>query len=169
MDGDARGRGPGNRRIRRLTGVAEEETEAPLAAPARIAMVFLADGWSVAVQLGRGGREEGERMQVTGAIAFRDEVGALRRLPARADLVRREATTRLDLTLQEDGLSVMTVPLEESATLKIGERLKELVSGLGMSLSIGFAAEALFGRTQQIERITFSFASAARGRSDQGA
>ncbi len=128
---------------------------------ARAAMLFSATGWTFNVRLGRSGREEGEGIMLMGEISYRAAAGDRRVHPARAMVVKSDARKRLDLVLAPQE-AVLTIPLEPFAMQRLQERLKDLVSGHGMAVRIGFAAEETPER-QVLEAVDFAFSSTPRG------
>lgn len=128
---------------------------------ARIAMLFSASGWTFNVRLGRSGREEGEGVIIMGEVSYRTASGERRVHPARAMVVKSDARKRLDLTLSPKE-TVITIPLEPFAMQRLQDRLKELVSGYGMTVRIGFSAEET-GERQVLEAVDFAFSSPQRG------
>jgi hypothetical protein len=130
-------------------------------AKSRISMLFSASGWTFNVRLGRSGREEGEGVILMGEVSYRTPSGERRIHPARAMVVKADARKRLDLVLSQKE-SVITIPLEPFAMQRLQERLKELVSGYGMNVRIGFSAEETNER-QILEAVDFAFSSAQRG------
>jgi hypothetical protein len=127
----------------------------------RLAMLFSAAGWTFNVRLGRSGREEGEGVMIMGEVSYRTASGERRVHPARAMVVKSDARKRLDLTLSPKE-TVLTIPLEPFAMQRLLDRLKELVSGYGMSVRIGFSAEET-GDRQVLDAVDFAFSSAQRG------
>jgi hypothetical protein len=131
----------------------------------RVPMLFSASGWTFNVRLGRSGREEGEGVILMGEVSYRTAGGERRIHPARAMVVKSDARKRLDLVLSQKE-SVITIPLEPFAMQRLQERLKELVSGYGMSVRIGFSAEETNER-QMLEAVDFAFSSSQRSGSRQ--
>jgi hypothetical protein len=133
----------------------------------RIAMLFSASGWTFNVRLGRSGREEGEGIILMGEVSYRTAGGERRVHPSRAMVVKSDARKRLDLVLggQE---AVLTIPLEPFAMQRLQDRLKDLVSGYGMTVRIGFTAEDLPER-QALEAVDFAFSSVPRNAPGQKA
>jgi hypothetical protein len=127
----------------------------------RLSMLFSATGWTFNVRLGRSGREEGEGVILMGEVSYRTGSGERRVHPARAMVVKSDARKRLDLTLSPKE-TVITIPLEPFALQRLQDRLKELVSGYGMAVRIGFAAEETQER-QMLEAVDFAFSSPQRG------
>jgi hypothetical protein len=125
--------------------------------PPRIAMLFSATGWTFNVRLGRSGREEGEGIMIMGEISYRTAAGERRVHPARAMVVKSDARKRLDLVLNPQE-AVLTIPLEPFAMQRLQDRLKDLVSGYGMAVRIGFSAEENPER-QVLEAVDFAFSS----------
>lgn len=143
------------------TGEGGAETRENTAKP-RLAMLFSASGWTFNVRLGRSGREEGEGVIIMGEVSYRTANGERRLYPARAMVVKSDARKRLDLVLSQKE-TVITIPLEPFAMQRLQDRLKELVSGHGMNVRIGFSAEET-GERQTLEAVDFAFSSQqARG------
>lgn len=126
----------------------------------KIAMLFSANGWTFNVRLGRSGREEGEGIMLVGEVGYRTASGERRVHPARAMVVKSDARKRLDIVLAPQD-TVLTIPLEPFAMQRLQERLKDLVSGYGMTVRIGFSAEDNPER-QVLEAVDFAFSSAPR-------
>jgi hypothetical protein len=126
----------------------------------RLSMLFSASGWTFNVRLGRSGREEGEGVILMGEVSYRTGSGERRVHPARAMVVKSDARKRLDLTLSPKE-TVITIPLEPFALQRLQDRLKELVSGYGMAVRIGFSAEETQER-QMLEAVDFAFSSPQR-------
>ena len=85
-------------------------------------------------------------------------------------VVKSDARKRLDLVLSPQE-AVLTIPLEPFAMQRLQDRLKDLVSGYGMAVRIGFTAEETPER-QALEAVDFAFSSvpkAAAGRTARGA
>ena len=139
--------------------------------PPRVAMLFSATAWTFNVRLGRSGREEGEGIIIMGEVSYRTAGGERRVHPARAMVVKSDARKRLDLVLAPQE-AVLTIPLEPFAMQRLQDRLKDLVSGYGMAVRIGFSAEETPER-QGLEAVDFAFSSASRSavtqRAAQGA
>ncbi|MGH6924084.1 MAG: hypothetical protein ACRED5_10125 [Propylenella sp.] len=127
----------------------------------KLAMLFSATGWTFNVRLGRSGREEGEGVLLMGEVSYRTGSGERRLHPARAMVVKSDARKRLDLVLSQKE-SVLTIPLEPFAMQRLQDRLKELVSGYGMTVRIGFSAEET-GEKQILDAVDFAFSSPQRG------
>jgi hypothetical protein len=128
--------------------------------PPRIAMLFSATGWTFNVRLGKSGREEGEGIIIMGEVSYRTAAGERRAHPARAMVVKSDARKRLDLVLAPQE-AVLTIPLEPFAMQRLQDRLKDLVSGYGMAVRIGFTAEENPER-QALDAVDFAFSSAPR-------
>jgi hypothetical protein len=126
----------------------------------RTSMLFSATGWTFNVRLGRSGREEGEGIMLVGEIGYRTAAGDRRTYPARAMVVKSDARKRLDLVLAPQE-AVLTIPLEPFAMQRLQDRLKDLVSGHGMAVRIGFSAEETPER-QVLEAVDFAFSSLSR-------
>ena len=126
-------------------------------APPRIAMLFSATGWTFNVRLGRSGREEGEGIIIMGEISYRTAAGERRVHVGRAMVVKSDARKRLELVLAPQE-AVLTIPLEPFAMQRLQDRLKDLVSGYGMAVRIGFTAEETPER-QVLEAVDFAFSS----------
>ncbi len=127
----------------------------------KLAMLFSASGWTFNVRLGRSGREEGEGVIIMGEVSYRTASGERRVHPARAMVVKSDARKRLDLVLSQKE-AVLTIPLEPFAMQRLQDRLKELVSGYGMAVRIGFSAEES-GDRQNLDAVDFAFSSSQRG------
>jgi hypothetical protein len=126
----------------------------------KIAMLFSANGWTFNVRLGRSGREEGEGIMLVGEIGYRTAAGERRVHNARAMVVKADARKRLDLVLAQQE-AVLTIPLEPFAMQRLQDRLKDLVSGYGMAVRIGFSADETPER-QILEAVDFAFSSPPR-------
>jgi hypothetical protein len=137
------------------------EPKAAEKAKPRLSMLFSASGWTFNVRLGRSGREEGEGVIIMGEVSYRTGSGERRVHPARAMVVKSDARKRLDLVLSPKE-TVITIPLEPFAMQRLQDRLKELVSGYGMAVRIGFSAEETTER-QTLEAVDFAFSSPQRG------
>ena len=133
----------------------------------RIAMLFSATGWTFNVRLGRSGREEGEGIILMGEVSYRTSGGERRVHPSRAMVVKSDARKRLDLVLGAQE-AVLTIPLEPFAMQRLQDRLKDLVSGYGMAVRIGFTAEDLPER-QALEAVDFAFSSVPKNAPGQKA
>ena len=136
------------------------ETTGRRTGPPRGAMLFSATGWTFNVRLGKSGREEGEGIIVMGEVSYRTPAGERRAHPARAMVVKSDARKRLDLVLAPQE-AVLTIPLEPFAMQRLQDRLRDLVSGYGMAVRIGFTAEESADR-QALEAVDFAFSSAPR-------
>ena len=132
--------------------------------PAKTAMLFSASGWTFNVRLGRSGREEGEGVILIGEVTYRTASGDRRVHPARAMVVKSDARKRLDVLLNPQE-AVLTIPLEPFAMQRLQDRLKDLVSGYGMAVKIGFAAEESPER-QVLDAVDFAFSSVTRSPAD---
>jgi hypothetical protein len=130
----------------------------------RIGMLFSATGWTFNVRLGRSGREEGEGIILVGEVGYRTPGGERRVYPCRAMIVKADARKRLDLVLAPQD-AVLTIPLEPFALQRLQDRLKDLVSGHGMHVRIGFTAEDIAER-QGLEAVDFAFSSHSRAPQD---
>jgi hypothetical protein len=128
--------------------------------PPRFAMLFSATGWTFNVRLGKSGREEGEGIIIMGELSYRTPAGERRVHPARAMVVKSDARKRLDLVLAPQE-AVLTIPLEPFAMQRLQDRLRDLVSGYGMAVRVGFTAEESPER-QALEAVDFAFSSAPR-------
>ncbi len=149
-------------------GSSENGTEAKgEAARPRLTMLFSATGWTFNVRLGRSGREEGEGVIIMGDVSYRTASGERRLYPARAMVVKSDARKRLDLVLSQKE-TVITIPLEPFAMQRLQDRLKELVSGYGMNVRIGFSAEETPER-QVLEAVDFAFSSPQRSAQNRSA
>ena len=131
----------------------------------RVAMLFSANTWTFNVRLGRSGREEGEGVIIMGEVSYRTPAGERRVHPARAMVVKADARKRLELALSPQE-SVVTIPLEPFALQRLQDRLKDLVSGYGMTLRVAFNA-AETGERQPLEAVDFAFSASARGGAPQ--
>jgi hypothetical protein len=80
-------------------------------------------------------------------------------------VVKSDARKRLDLVLAPQE-AVLTIPLEPFAMQRLQDRLKDLVSGYGMAVRIGFQAEESPER-QALEAVDFAFSSASRSNVQQ--
>jgi hypothetical protein len=123
----------------------------------KASMLFSATGWTFNVRLGRSGREEGEGIILVGEIGYRTSTGERCVHSARAMIVKADARKRLDLVLAPQD-AVLTIPLEPFALQRLQDRLKDLVSGHGMAVRIGFSAEEAPER-QVLEAVDFAFSS----------
>jgi hypothetical protein len=130
----------------------------------KISMLFSASGWTFNVRLGRSGREEGEGIIIMGEVSYRTGGGERRVHPARAMVVKSDARKRLDLLLAPQE-AVLTIPLEPFAMQRLQDRLKDLVSGYGMAVRIGFTAEETPER-QVLEAVDFAFSSVPKTQHD---
>jgi hypothetical protein len=128
--------------------------------PPRVPMLFSATAWTFNVRLGRSGREEGEGIIIMGEVSYRAPGGERRVYPGRAMVVKSDARKRLDLVLSPQEV-VLTIPLEPFAMQRLQDRLKDLVSGYGMAVRIGFQADDVPER-QALETVDFAFSSASR-------
>jgi hypothetical protein len=149
-----------NRDKRDSTREAGPEAANRRGGPPRLAMLFSASGWTFNVRLGRSGREEGEGIMMVGEITYRTPAGERRAHPGRAMVVKSDARKRLDLVLAPQE-AVLTIPLEPFALQRLQDRLKDLVSGYGMAVRIGFTAEENPER-QALEAVDFAFSSMPR-------
>ncbi len=149
-----------SREAREKSREAGPEVAARKGAPPRIPMLFSATGWTFNVRLGRSGREEGEGIIIMGEVSYRTAAGERRAHPARAMVVKSDARKRLDLVLAPQE-AVLTIPLEPFAMQRLQDRLKDLVSGHGMAVRIGFTAEESPER-QVLDAVDFAFSSAPR-------
>jgi len=131
----------------------------------RMAMLFSATGWTFNVRLGRSGREEGEGIIIMGEVSYRTGGGERRVHPGRAMVVKSDARKRLDLVLAPQE-AVLTIPLEPFAMQRLQDRLKDLVSGYGMAVRIGFTAEETPER-QVLDAVDFAFSSVPKAVQDQ--
>jgi len=132
----------------------------------RVSMLFSATTWTFNVRLGRSGREEGEGVIIMGEVTYRTGGGERRAHPARAMVVKSDARKRLDLVLSPQE-TVVTIPLEPFAMQRLQDRLKELVSGYGMTVRVAFSA-ADTGERQALEAVDFAFSSPTKGAQRQG-
>lgn len=133
------------------------EAVAETVAETKVAMQFTAAFWRYTVQLNRAGREDGDAIHVPGKLVVQTPGGDDRTWPAEVTIVKKDPKLRLDLRLSPDRATI-TVPLEEFALARLTEKLKEFISGYGMTLQIGLAAEDHDGR-QILEAVDFSFSS----------
>jgi hypothetical protein len=136
------------------------ETASRKGGPPRLAMLFSASGWTFNVRLGKSGREEGEGIIIIGEVSYRTPGGERRVHSARAMVVKSDARKRLDLVLAPPE-AVLTIPLEPFAMQRLQDRLRDLVSGHGMAVRIGFTAEESPER-QALEAVDFAFSSPPR-------
>jgi hypothetical protein len=127
----------------------------------RLSMLFSATSWTFNVRLGRSGREEGEGVIIMGEVSYRTPSGERRVHPARAMIVKSDARKRLDLVLSPQE-TVVTIPLEPFALQRLQDRLKDLVSGYGMTLRVAFSAADTSER-QALEAVDFAFSAGAKG------
>jgi len=153
------------REARDSNGEAGSDAAPRKGGPPRIAMLFSATGWTFNVRLGRSGREEGEGIIIMGEVSYRTAGGERRVHPARAMVVKSDARKRLDLVLAQQE-AVLTIPLEPFAMQRLQDRLKDLVSGYGMAVRIGFTAEETPER-QVLEAVDFAFSSVPKPVPDQ--
>jgi len=130
----------------------------------KISMLFSASGWTFNVRLGRSGREEGEGIIIMGEVSYRTAAGERRVHPGRAMVVKSDARKRLDLLLAAQE-AVLTIPLEPFAMQRLQDRLKDLVSGYGMAVRIGFTAEETAER-QVLDAVDFAFSSVPKAQPD---
>jgi hypothetical protein len=152
------------RKARDTTREAGGESATRKLGAARTAMLFSASGWTFNVRLGRSGREEGEGIIMMGEVSYRTSAGERHVHPARAMIVKSDARKRLDLVLAPQE-AVLTIPLEPFAMQRLQDRLKDLVSGYGMSVRIGFQAEESPER-QGLEAVDFAFSSTPKAGSE---
>jgi hypothetical protein len=82
-------------------------------------------------------------------------------------VVKSDARKRLDLVLAPQE-AVLTIPLEPFAMQRLQDRLKDLVSGYGMAVRIGFTAEETPER-QVLEAVDFAFSSVPKPAQEQRA
>ena len=163
------------RRARLRARPATEPATRDTAAQPRVAMLFSATGWTFNVRLGRSGREEGEGIIIMGEVSYRT---AGRRAPRPSgprhggEVRRAQAPGCWCSSPQE---TVLTIPLEPFAMQRLQDRLKDLVSGYGMALRVGFTAEesaraagARRGRLRLLRRPPKDARSAPRARPDAG-
>ena len=125
-----------------------------------LAMLFTASSWTANTRINRSGRLESEAMYAVGELAFHSEAGERRKVPARVVILPKDPKLRLDLTLAP-GEAVITVPLEEFSLGRLREQLKELVSGYGLVMRIGFRAADRPER-QNLAAVDFAFSSVPR-------
>lgn len=153
------------REARENSGEAGVEAAPRKAGAPRMAMLFSATGWTFNVRLGRSGREEGEGIIIMGEVSYRTSGGERRVHPGRAMVVKSDARKRLDLVLSAQE-AVLTIPLEPFAMQRLQDRLKDLVSGYGMAVRIGFTAEETPER-QVLEAVDFAFSSVPKAAHEQ--
>ena len=134
---------------------AEAETELPL-----LPMLFTASSWTASMRFSRSGRMTGEALYAVGEIAFRSAGNERRTYPARAVIVPKDPKLRLDLVLSPRE-SILTVPLEEFSLQRLRDQIKELVSGYGLVMRLGFRAADRPER-QALGSIDFAFSSVPR-------
>ena len=132
------------------------EAVAEAVAETRVPMHFTAAFWRYTVQVNRAGREDGDAIHVPGKLVARTP-GGDKAWPAEVTVVKKDPKLRLDLNLTADRAAI-TVPLEEFALARLTEKLKDYISGYGMTLQIAFAAEAHDGR-QLLDAVDFAFSS----------
>jgi hypothetical protein len=156
-----------SRETREKTRDAGPDVAARKGAPPRIPMLFSATGWTFNVRLGRSGREEGEGIIIMGEISYRTAANERRVHTGRAMVVKSDARKRLELVLAQQE-AVLTIPLEPFAMQRLQDRLKDLVSGYGMAVRIGFTAEDLPER-QGLEAVDFAFSSVPKAAPGQKA
>lgn len=137
-----------------------DEEAPPVPEKPRTSMLFSATNWTFNVRLGRSGREEGEGVIILGELSFRAASGERRAYPARAMIVKADARKRLELMLAPKE-SVLTIPLEPFAMQRLQDRLRDLVSGYGMAVRVGFTATDDPDR-QSLEAVDFAFSSTPR-------
>jgi hypothetical protein len=133
------------------------EAVARTAAETKVAMQFTAAFWRYTVQLNRAGREEGDAIHVPGKLVAQIPDSGEKTWPTEVTIIKKDPKLRLDLRILPERAEI-TVPLEDFALARLTEKLKEYVSGYGMTLQIGFAAEAHEGR-QILEAVDFAFSS----------
>ena len=139
--------------------VLEVEEEAPAPDLPLFAMLFTATSWTANARFNRSGRLESEAIYAVGELAFRGQTGDRQRYPARVIIVPKEPKLRLDLVLSPSE-SVITVPLEEFSMQRLRDQIKELVSGYGMVMRIGFRGADRPER-QTLAAVDFAFSSPA--------
>ncbi|HEX2257981.1 MAG TPA: hypothetical protein VHG92_15025 [Afifellaceae bacterium] len=139
-----------------------EEEQAETAAPdlPLLSMLFTASSWTANSRFNRSGRMESEAVYAVGELAFRSEAGERRTFPGRALIVSKDPKLRLDLVLSPNE-AVITVPLEEFSLGRLRDQIKELVSGYGLVMRIGFRAADRPGR-QMLASVDFAFSSVPR-------
>ena len=133
------------------------EAVAETAAETKVPMRFTAAFWRYTVQLSRAGREAGDAIHVPGKLVVQTSGGGDRTLPAEVTIIQKDPKLRLDLRLSPERAEI-TVPLEEFALARLTDKLKEYISGYGMTLQIGLVAEDHEGR-QILEAVDFAFSS----------
>jgi hypothetical protein len=148
------------REARRASSDGVETAGGDLPKLARVPMLFSATSWTFNVRLGRSGREEGEGVIIMGEVSYRTGSGERRVHPARAMVVKSDARKRLDLVLSPQE-TVVTIPLEPFALQRLQDRLKDLVSGYGMTLRVAFSAADTSER-QTLEAVDVAFSSGAK-------
>ena len=133
------------------------EAVAETVAETKVPMQFTAAFWRYTVQINRAGREDGDAIQVPGKLVAQIPGAGEKTWPAEVSILKKDAKLRLDLRLSPDRATI-TVPMEDFALGRLTEKLKEYISGYGMTLQIGLAAEDHEGR-QILEAVDFAFSS----------
>ncbi len=136
---------------------AETTTGEPAAADTKVPMRFTAAFWRYTVQMNRAGRVESDAIYLPGKLVAQIPGAGEKTWPAKVAILKKDPKLRLDLRIFPDRAEI-TVPLEEFALVRLTEKLKEFISGYGMSLQIGFSAEDHEGR-QLLETVDFNFSS----------
>jgi len=126
-------------------------------AETKVAMQFTAAFWRYTVQISRAGREDGDAIQVPGKLVAQIPGAGEKTWPAEVAILKKDAKLRLDLRLSPDRATI-TVPMEDFALGRLTEKLKEYISGYGMTLKLSFSAEDHDGR-QLLESVDFAFSS----------
>ena len=134
-----------------------ETTPAEPAPDTKVPMVFTAAFWRYTVQLSRAGREDGDAIHVPGKLVAQIPGAGEKTWPAEVSIIKKDPKLRLDLRISPDRAEI-TVPLEDFALARLTEKLKEYISGYGMTLQISFPAEAHDGR-QLLDAVDFAFSS----------
>jgi hypothetical protein len=144
------------------SAIVEAEAAPEEAAPGEplVAMLFTAASWTANMRFNRSGRLESEAVYAVGELASRTRAGERRTVPARAIILAKDPKLRLDLVLGP-GEAVITVPLEAFSLQRLRDQIKELVSGYGLVMRLGFSAADRPGR-QILGAIDFAFSSVPR-------
>ena len=138
------------------TPPAETATETA-AAETKVPMRFTAAFWRYTFQMNRAGRVESDAIYLPGKLVAQIPGAGEKTWPAEVTILKKDPKLRLDLRIFPDRAEI-TVPLEEFALVRLTEKLKEFISGYGMTLQIGFCAEDHDGR-QLLEAVDFDFSS----------
>ena len=137
--------------------VAKTSADDAAAADTKVPMRFTAAFWRYTVQMNRAGRVESDAIYLPGKLVAQIPGAGEKAWPAKVAIVKKDPKLRLDLRIFSDRAEI-TVPLEEFALVRLTEKLKEFISGYGMSLQIGFSAEDHEGR-QLLDVVDFDFSS----------